>query len=157
MKKHTIFWSLICAIVFLTVLPITVNARKATFQTIVPSEHAFHLVLKGKGIVIIDDSHYSKSQDSFILRHSTPCVQVQAARGYSIRSVTYNQENITHLFNSGKWIMPTVESDITLSVVFARDSGNPPTGDTFNPWIIVWLILSQLGLLVCVLNVHRKN
>ena len=156
MKRFTILWSIICAIVFSVVLPITADAQETVFRTAIPSEHSLHLTISGQGIVTIDGKQYSKTTNVPIQRHSEPFVEIQAAKDYYIRYVTYNQENITHLFKSGKWTMPTVEADVLLSVVFVRDSGNPPTGDAFNPWMMVLLTVSILGLIVCILN-HRKS
>lgn len=139
------------------VFPLATNAKETTLITSVPSSHTLHLNIDGNGTVSVNGYKYSKTKNISVDRHSEPFVQIQAARGYSVRSVVYNNENISYLFNNGEWTMSKVESDITLSVVFVRDSGNPPTGDTFSPWIMVWFVLSQLGLLVCVLNVRRKN
>ena len=147
----------ILAAVCLTIPMGALAAGTTTLKTSVPSNHTIYLSIEGKGTVVVEGKRYSKSANISINRYSKPSVQIQVARGYSIRYVTYNQENITHLFNSGKWTMPKVESDITLSVVFVRDSGNPPTGDTFNPWIIVLFILSLLGLFVCVLRVRKHK
>lgn len=138
------------------VFPFATNAQETTLITSVPLSHTLHLNIDGKGTVSVNGNKHSKTKNISVNRHSEPFVQIQAARGYSVRSVVYNNENITHLFNSGKWTMPKVESDITLSVVFAKDSGNPPTGDTFNPWMMVLLTVSILGLIVCILN-HRKS
>lgn len=157
MKRFTILWSIICAIVFSVVLPITADAQETVFRTAIPSEHSLHLTIKGPGIVTIDGKQYSKTTNVPIQRHSEPNVEILAAKDYYIRSVKYNQENITHLFNNGKWTMPKVESDITLYVVFVRDSGNPPTGDTFSPWLLVLCILSLLGLLACALMVRKHK
>ena len=157
MKKHTISWCLICVIVFSMVLPITVDAMEAVFRTTVPSKHTLHLTIDGQGIVTVNGSRYSKPKDFLVLRHSNPIVQIQPAKGYYIRSVTYNQENITHLFNNGEWTMPKIETDVSISVLFVKDSGNPPTGDTFNPWIMVLLMASILGLIVCILNLRKSK
>lgn len=157
--------SILCKIVNIVILaavcltiPMSVFAAgTTTLKTSVPSNHTIYLSIEGQGTVMVEGKRYSKSANISINRYSEPSVQIQATKGYSIRTVAYNQENIMHLFNSGKWTMPKVESDITLSVVFVRDSGNPPTGDTFNPWIIVLFILSLLGLLVCVLKVRKHK
>lgn len=156
MKRKTICFLLISYILF-SVSPLWVSAVDTTLTTSVPANHTIQLVIKGKGTVIIDGKQYSETHTISIQRHSEPSVQIQAARGYSIRTVTYNQENVTHLFNSGKWTIPKVESDISLSVVFITNSGNPPTGDTFNPWLLVLCILSLLGLLACALMVRKHK
>ena len=155
MKRFTILWSIICVIVFSVVLPITADAQKTVFRTTIPSEHSLYLIINGQGIVTIDGKQYSKTTNIPIQRHSEPFVEIQAARGYYMRSVTYNEENITYLFNSDKWTMPKVETDVSLSVVFVKDSGNPPTGDSFNPWIMVLLTASILGLIVCVMIIRK--
>ena len=157
MKRFTILWSIICAIVFSVVLPITADAQETVFRTAIPSEHSLHLTISGQGIVTIDGKQYSKTTNVPIQRHSEPFVEIQAAKDYYIRSVTYNQENITHLFNNGEWTMPKIETDVSISVVFAKDSGNPPTGDTFNPWMMVLLTVSILGLIVCILNIRKSK
>lgn len=72
-----------------------------------------------------------------------------------MRSVTYNKENITYLVNRGKWTIPKVETDVLLSVVFVKDSGNPPTGDAFNPWMMVLLTVSIMGLIICVWSIRK--
>lgn len=148
-----------CILIWLLtfVLPFATNAQQTTLITSVPFSHTFHLNIDGKGTVSVNGNKHSKTKNISVNRHSEPFVQIQAARGYSVRSVVYNNENITHLFNSGKWTMPKVESDITLSVVFVRDNGNPPTGDTFNPWLLVLCILSLLGLLACALMVRKHK
>ena len=145
----------ILAAVCLTIPMSVFAAGTTTLKTSVPSNHTIYLSIEGQGIVVVEGKRYSKSANISINRYSEPSVQIQAARGYSIRSVTYNQENITHLFNNGKWTMPKVESDVSLSVVFVKDSGNPPTGDTFNPWIIVLLTVSIMGLIICVWNIRK--
>ena len=145
----------ILAAVCLTVPMSVFAAGTTTLKTSVPSNHTIYLSIEGQGNVVVEGKRYSKSANISIKRYSEPSVQIQAARGYSIRSVTYNKENITHLFNSGKWTMPKVESDVSLSVVFVKDSGNPPTGDTFNPWIIVLLTVSIMGLIICVWNIRK--
>lgn len=147
----------ILAAVCLTIPMSVFAAGTTTLKTSVPSNHTIYLSIEGQGIVVVEGKRYSKSANISINRYSEPSVQIQAARGYSIRSVIYNQENITHLFNSGKWTMPKVESDITLSVVFVKDSGNPPTGDTFSPWLLVLCILSLLGLLACALMIRKHK
>lgn len=157
MKRFTILRSIICVIVFSVVLPITADAQKTVFRTTIPSEHSLYLIINGQGIVTIDGKQYSKTANIPIPRHSEPFVEIQAARGYYMRSVTYNKENITYLVNSGKWTIPKVETDVLLSVVFVKDSGNPPTGDAFNPWMMVLLIASILGLVVCVMNIHKSK
>ena len=156
MKRNTIAFILMLYLLF-SAFPILVLAVDTRLTTSVPSNHTIYLSIEGIGTVVIEGKQYSKSANISIDRHSERSVQIQAARGYSIRSVIYNQENITHLFNSGKWTMPKVESDITLSVVFVRDNGNPPTGDTFSPWLLVLCILSLLGLLACALMVRKHK
>ena len=155
MKRFTILRSIICVIVFSVVLPITADAQKTVFRTTIPSEHSLYLTINGQGIFTIDGKQYSKTTNIPIQRHSEPFVEIQAARGYYMRSVTYNEENISYLFNSDKWTMPKVETDVSLSVVFVKDSGNPPTGDSFNPWIMVLLTASILGLIVCVMIIRK--
>lgn len=146
----------ILAAVCLTVPMGVFAAGTTTLKTAVPTNHTIYLSIEGNGTVVIEGKQYSKSANISINRHSEPSVQIQAARGYSIRFVMYNQEKISHLFNSGKWTIPKIETDVSISVVFAKDSGNPPTGDTFNPWMMVLLTVSILGLIVCILN-HRKS
>jgi len=146
----------ILAAVCLTVPMGVFAAGTTTLKTAVPTNHTIYLSIEGNGTVVIEGKRYSKSANISINRHNEPFVEIQAAKDYYIRSVTYNQENITHLFNNGKWTMPKVESDVSLSVAFVKDSGNPPTGDTFNPWMMVLLTVSILGLIVCILN-HRKS
>ena len=157
--------SILCKIVNIVILAtvcltIPVGAFAAgttTLKTSVPSNHTIYLSIDGQGTVVIEGKRYSKSANISINRHNEPFVEIQAAKDYYIRSVTYNQENITHLFNNGEWTMPKIETDVSLSVVFVRDSGNPPTGDTFNLWIMVLLTASMLGLIVCVLNTRNSK
>ena len=141
--------------ILFSISPLCVSAVDTTLTTSVPANHTIQLEIKGKGTVIIDGRQYLKSQTISIQRHKEAVIKIQAAQGYYIRSVTYNQENITHLFNNGNWTMPKVESDITLSVIFVKDSGNPPTGDTFNPWMMVLLSVSIMGLVICVWNIRK--
>lgn len=156
MKRKIICFLLISYILF-SVSPLWVSAVDTTLTTSVPANHTIQLDIKGKGTVIIDGKLYSETHTISIQRHSEPFVEIQAAKDYYIRSVTYNQENITHLFNNGEWTMPKIETDVSISVVFAKDSGNPPTGDTFNPWMMVLLTVSILGLIVCILNIRKSK
>ena len=147
----------ILATVCLTIPMGTFAAGTTTVKTSVPANHTIYLSMDGQGTVVIEGKRYSKSANISINRHSSPFVEIQAEKGYCIRSVTYNQENITHLFNNSKWMMPIVESDVSLTVVFVKDNGNPPTGDTFNPWRMVLLTVSILGLIVCILNIRKSK
>lgn len=128
-----------------SVSSLLVSAVDTTLTTSVPANHTIQLDIKGKGTVVIDGKQYSKTQNLSIQRHSEPSIQIQVSRGYSVRSVTYNQENITHLFNSGKWTMPKVESDVVLTVVFTRDGSSPPIDDAnhfyylFVKYILLWI------------------
>ena len=145
MKKSTKTLFLLYVMVLAFLIPITVTAQETTLTTTVPSSHILHLDIEGKGTVAVNGIEHSKSKDIFIQRHSEPSIQIQASRGYSVRSVTYNQENITHLFNSGKWTMPKVESDVVLTVVFTRDGSSPPIDDvnhfyySFVKYILSWI------------------
>ena len=147
----------ILAAVYLTIPMSVFAAGTTTLKTSVPSNHSIYLCIEGQGIVVVEGKQYSKSANISINRHNEPFVEIQAAKDYYIRSVTYNQENITHLFNNGEWTMPKIEMDVSISVVFAKDSGNPPTGDTFNPWMMVLLTVSLLGLIVCILNLRKSK
>lgn len=146
-----------CILIWLLtfVFPFATNAQETTLITSVPLSHTLHLNIDGKGTVSVNGNKHSKTKNIPVNRHSEPFVQIQAARGYSVRSVVYNNENITHLFNSNKWTMPKVEADVSLSVVFVKDSGNPPTGDTFTPWMMVLLSVSIMGLIMCVWNIRK--
>lgn len=154
MKQKTIAFLLTLCILF-SISPLLVSAVDTTLKTSVPANHIIYLDVKGNGTILIDGKQYSKTTNVPIQRHSKPLVEILAAKDYYIRSVTYNQESITHLFNNGKWTMPTVESDISLSVVFVKDSGNPPTGDNFSPWMMVLLTLSIMGLFICALYIRN--
>ena len=147
----------ILAAVCLTVPMGVFAAGTTTLKTAVPTNHTIYLSIEGNGTVVIEGKQYSKSANISIDRHSEPFVEIQAAKDYYIRSVTYNQENITHLFNNGEWTMPKIETDVSLSVVVVKDSGNPPTGDTFNPWMMGLLTVSILGLIVCILNIRKSK
>lgn len=158
MKKHTIILFSLCLIVFSTFLPISANAHNTTLKTAVPANHTLHLSIDGNGTVSVNSIAYSKSKDISISRHSEPSIQIQAGNGYCIQSVVYNGEKITHLFRNGKWTMPNVESDVTLSVVFARSSGNPATGDsTHIQTSALIFMLSAISLAVCILKPRKKS
>lgn len=146
-----------CILIWLLtfVFPFATNAQETTLITSVPLSHTLHLNIDGKGTVSVNGNKHSKTKNISVNRHSEPFVQIQAARGYSVKSVVYNNENITDLFNSDKWTMPKVEADVSLSVVFVKDSGNPPTGDTFTPWMMVLLSVSIMGLIMCVWNIRK--
>lgn len=156
MKQKTIAFLLTLCILF-SISPLLVSAVDTTLKTSVPANHIIYLDVKGNGTILIDGKQYSKTTNIPIQRHSEPFVEILAAKDYYIRSVTYNQENITHLFNNGEWTMPKIETDVSISVVFVKDSGNPQTGDTFNPWMIVLLTVSILGLIVCILNIRKSK
>lgn len=146
--KRNIASFLIFILVFANlILPLSVKAQETNLSTSVPSKHTLHLNISGKGTVAIDGVEHSASKDIAIQRHSQPSVQIQAASGYYIKSVIVDGEKITHLLNSGKWTMPRIDNDVTLSVVFVKDSGNPPTGDvTYLPLLMVMHLLSLLGI-----------
>ena len=90
----------ILAAVCLTVPMGVFAAGTTTLKTAVPTNHTIYLSIEGNGTVVIEGKQYSKSANISIDRHSEPFVEIQAAKDYYIRSVTYNQENITQLFNN---------------------------------------------------------
>jgi len=92
-----------------------------------------HLTIEGSGLVAIDGKLYSKEADVEILRYNEPVVQIQAAEGYSLQSVTYADEDVTGQFSGNTWKMPKVQTNETLSVVFTRDGGDPPAEEDFKP------------------------
>ena len=158
MKRSILSFSIFILVFANLILPLSVKAQEINLTTSVPSKHTLHLNIAGKGTVTVNGIEQPKSKDIPIQRHSEPSVQIQAARDYYIKSVTYNGERITHLFNSGKWSMPRVESDVTLSVVFMKDSGNPPTGDVTNfPLLMVMLLLSLLGIVTLIPYWHKHH
>lgn len=131
-------------------LPITVLAQETTLTAVVPSGHILHIELTGEGAIIVDGVAYTKSADVQIERHSRPEISLQIADGYKIKTVLWNNEEVTEAFQSGRWVAPEITEDAALTVTLEKVASTPQTGDAFYPegWFAL-LMFSVLGLTVC--------
>jgi hypothetical protein len=144
-------------IAIVILLPVTAMAQETTLTTVIPSSHTLHIELTGKGTVSVDGVAYAQSADAKIPRKGRPEISLQAADGYKIKVILWNDENITADFQSGKWTAPEITEDATLTVVLEKVSSNPQTGDTSHPglWFAL-LILSVLAMIVCLLRKKKE-
>lgn len=154
MKKITA-----CLLIFAiwVLLPATAQAQETILTAAVPSNHTIHLALTGEGTVLVDEVVYTKTADIQVMRQHRPMISVVAADGSKTKTVLWGSEDVTEVFQDGKWTAPEILNDAALTVTFEKTSSTPQTGDNAYPelWFGL-LIFSVFGLIVCLLRRKKK-
>ena len=138
-------------------LPMTVWAQETTLTTVVPSSHTLHIELTGEGTIIVDGIAHTKTANIQVQRQHSPEISIQAADGSKIKTVLWGNEDVTAVFQNGKWTAPEITEDVAITVTLEKTSTTPQTGDTSCPelWFGL-LIFSMFGLIVCLLRRKKK-
>ena len=133
-------------------LSVPVWAQETALTAVVPSHHTLHVEVMGAGSVAVDGVVYTKTGDVQVPRQHRPEISVLAADGSKIKTVLWDNQNVTAAFQGGKWLAFKVISDTTLTVTFENVGSPPKSGDSFH-WepLSTLLIGSILGLAICLL------
>ena len=145
---------LIIAIVML--LPTTVWAQETTLTTVVPGNYTMHLVLTGDGTIVVDGVAYTETVDVQVDRQHRPVISILAAEGSKIKTVLWDDEDLTAQFQNGEWTAPEVIDNVALSVTFEKTTDIPQTGDVLYPEICIGVLLLTLLSLVIMLLCKKK-
>ena len=139
---------------FIVLLSVTVWARETILATIVPSSHTLHIDVEGEGTIFVDGVAYTKAAEVQVQRHHTPEIAILAADGYRIKTVFWDEENVTAAFQNGKWTAPQCMDAAMLTVTFEQ---SPIPQSKENPCPYLWLVLLILIILVTVICLLRRK
>ena len=107
--------------VLLLCLPVVSFAAETTLTTTVPSDFTLNVDIQGKGAVIVDDNAYNTDTTLTIERLKETKIDVTPFAGYKLKSLHYNGENVLSKLSSGTLVLPPLEQDSVLKVVFTPD------------------------------------
>ena len=141
-----------CLLVFAIFLlfPVCVWAQETTLTTQIPASHTLHIEITGNGSVTVDTEAFSQTADVPVKRGSAPQITVAAGEKAKIKSVFFNDQDITENFHNGVYTLPQMCFDAALSVVFEAVPETPVTGDSFPiKGLSITMALSLSGMLLC--------
>lgn len=107
--------------VLLLCLPVVSFAAETTLTTTVPSDFTLNVDIQGKGAVIVDDNAYNTDTALTIERLKETKIDITPFAGYKLKSLHYNGENVLSKLSSGTLVLPPLEQDSVLKVVFTPD------------------------------------
>ena len=116
---NRIILSLLAAL--LLCLPVVSFAAETTLTTTVPSDFTLNVDIQGKGTVIVDGNAYNTDTALTIERLKETKIDVTPFAGYKLKSLHYNGENVLSKLSSGTLVLPPLEQDSVLKVVFTPD------------------------------------
>lgn len=116
---NRIILSLLAAL--LLCLPVVSFAAETTLTTTVPSDFTLNVDIQGKGTVIVDGNAYNTDTALTIDRLKETKIDVTPFAGYKLKSLYYNGENVLPKLSSGTLVLPPLEQDSVLKVVFTPD------------------------------------
>ena len=107
--------------VLLLCLPVASFAAETTLTTAVPSAFTLNVDIQGKGTVIVDGNAYNTDTTLTIERLRETKIDITPFAGYKLKSLHYNGENVLSKLSSGTLVLPPLEQDSVLKVVFTPD------------------------------------
>lgn len=133
-------------------LCVPVWAQETALTAVVPSHHTLHVEVMGAGSVTVDGVVYTKTGDVQVPRQHRPEISVLAADGSKLKTILWDNRNVTAAFQNGKWLASEAISDATLTVAFENVGSPPKSGDAFHWEPLATLLMgSMFGLAVCLL------
>lgn len=114
-----IILSLLAAL--LLCLPVVSFAAEITLTTTVPSDFTMNVDIQGKGTVIVDGNAYNTDTALTIERLKEIKIDITPFAGYKLKSLHYNGKNVLSKLRSGTLVLPPLEQDSVLKVVFTPD------------------------------------
>lgn len=137
------------------------SSPSTTMLTVVPSHVVIDVVIEGEGSVFIDENRITESTQIFIERHKEVRVCLLPEDNNRVGSVIWNGANIVDEVHEGEILVPTLENNAKLKVLFTVDSTMPNTEDTSFREIINFSILAIVSLatilMIVVRNIHYKK
>ncbi|MBR5291396.1 MAG: hypothetical protein IKU32_00610 [Clostridia bacterium] len=106
---------------FLLCLPVVSFAAEITLTTTVPSDFTMNVDIQGKGTVIVDGNAYNTDTALTIERLKETKIDITPFAGYKLKSLHYNGKNVLSKLSSGTLVLPPLEQDSVLKVVFTPD------------------------------------
>ena len=149
---------LLAALTLCISTPVFATANTTTLTTTVPSHFDANIAIVGKGVIEINGVKLSQTGLVSVERHKDIMITITPQNGYHLNSVILNGKNITSDAIKNTFIIPSAETDLTLSITFVADSESPSTGDNSYPFLIFYsfaAIASLLGIIL--LTVNRKR
>lgn len=158
MKKQTEFKRtvMLLAALLLTLIPFSAFAAKTTLTTTVPSEFSVKIEIEGKGSVIVDGVEYSENAEIAVQRNEEISYKILSAEGYEIKSVYYNDTDVTESLKDGI-ITIFADGDGVLKVTFSAIPESPETGDDSNLIGAIITMMLSLAIMVALTAWFIKN
>ncbi|MBQ6840081.1 MAG: hypothetical protein IJO45_05270 [Oscillospiraceae bacterium] len=156
--RITITILLLAALTLMFSIPVAASSTILT--TSVPSSFVLSLEIEGKGTVTVNSVAYTKTNALVIPRNTATAVQVQPDKGYYLKSVIYNSEDITLQLKDGMVTLPAPEQDSCLRITFTVKATGPITGDAgyYTAGIAgTVMVLSLLCLAMLLANRKKKH
>ena len=139
-------------------IPALASSTSTTLVTVVPSCFMMDVTMAGDGSVIINDNKLTQSAQISVERHQTVEIDLLPGDNSHIESITYNGISLAEKENDGSLLLPALEKDAELIVIFAVNQATPNTGDKNFPKMICCVIISTISCFaIILLTVKRKR
>lgn len=165
MKTRSYFVGKVFCLVLLAVLtlcictPVLAASSTTTLTTTVPSHHDISVKIVGKGTIEINGKKLLETGVVSTERGKEVAIIISPDEGHHISAVTYNGADIVEEVKGRQLMLPQLEGEVSISVIFAVDSSSPSTGDDSYPSVVflsVVAMISPLGIVV-LLTANRKK
>lgn len=158
MKKQNKFKRtvMLLAVFLLTQIPFSAFAAETTLTTTVPSEFSVKIEIEGKGSVISDGVEYSENAEITVKRNEDVSYKIVPAEGYEIKSVFYNNADVTESLKDGV-ITIFAEGNGVLKITFSAIPQSPQTGDDSNLIGAIITMMLSLAIMVALTVWFIKN
>ena len=150
---------LLVALALCICTPVLAASGTTILTTTVPSHFDMNVTIVGNGTVIVNGRELSETGAVSTERGNEVVITISPDEGHHISAVIYNGADIVEEVKGGQLILPQLEGEVSISVIFAADSSSPSTGDDSYPSVVffnVTAIISLLGIVV-LLTVNRKK
>ena len=162
MKTRSRFIQGICIFLLLAALTLgfgisaSANSVSTTLMTTVPSHFVIDVTIVGNGSVIINETELTQSAQISIERHKAVRIRLLPEDNNRVDSVISNGTSIVDKVNNDEILLPALENNAELKVIFAVNSTTPDTGYTSLPNIIYFSIIAIISLFAIILLTVKR-
>ena len=150
---------LLAALTLCICTPVFATSGTTILTTTVPSHFDLNVTIAGNGTVEINGRKLSESGVVSTEWGKEVAITLSPDEGHHISAVIYNGADIVEEVKDGQLMLPKLEGEVSISIVFGADSSSPSTGDESYPSVVflsVIAVVSFLGIVV-LLTANRKK
>ena len=150
MIKKTLSGMMTFLIAMLSAMPVYAMADgKQTITVVIPSTCEIRIQIDGSGYILYEGDAYGNGSTIQVAEHSDLALTIKADSQYDLKTVSYNDQDVTKQVTDGVLQIADVKQDGTVHVTFVKIEGSlPRTGDISLLWTWAMLAAGSFCLIV---------